>query len=184
VVVAVGTAALGSPARGQIYQWTDGEGVAHYSTDLERVPEVHRPGVRVIYTPTPTDEPAAAPAPGAVSVTAGSPLLVDAHLNGMPLTLLVDTGATRTVIAPDVLARAGIDAAQGRPVKIVGVGGSAEGREVMVPRLEVAGTALGPLGVLAHDVPGLPVDGLLGRDVLDRFILTIDAGRGRAIFSR
>ena len=57
-------------------------------------------------------------------------------------------------------------------------------REVVVPLLDVAGARVGPLRVIAHD-PGASstagaVDGLLGRDVLDYFTLTVDAAAGRA----
>jgi hypothetical protein len=180
VSVAVGAA----PAAAQVYHWTDPDGVQHYTTDLRRVPEALRDRVRVLES-SPRDPEAAEPAaPGTIVVSAGDPIVAEAHLNGVPLTLLVDTGATRTVISPAALARAGVDVSAGRPVKIVGVTGTAEAREVAVPRLDVAGTQIGPLSVFAHDVPSLRTDGLLGRDVLDQFVVTIDAARGRAILSR
>ena len=48
-------------------------------------------------------------------------------------------------------------------------------------RLELAGTHLGPLPVIVLDVGVAGVDGLLGRDVLDRFTFTVDAARGQAM---
>ena len=50
---------------------------------------------------------------------------------------------------------------------------------VSVPRLDIAGAQVGPLGVVAFAVPG-DVDGLLGRDVLDAFTVTFDAAQNRA----
>jgi hypothetical protein len=79
------------------------------------------------------------------------------------------------------VARAGLDAERGRAVQIVGVAGSAAAREVVVPRLDVAGARVGPLSVIVHDVGVAEVDGLLGRDILDRFTLTLDAAAGRAV---
>jgi predicted aspartyl protease len=114
---------------------------------------------------------------------AGGPIHAPVLVNGVALTLMLDTGAARTVIAPDALARAGIDASRGRPISIVGVTGGAAAREVAVPRLDVAGRALGPLSVIAHEVGGAGVDGLLGRDVLDAFTLTVDPGGGRAVLT-
>jgi hypothetical protein len=60
------------------------------------------------------------------------------------------------------------------------VTGSSIAQVVTVPLLDVAGTRLGPLSLLVHDI-GLGVaDGLLGRDVLDAFTVTIDTAAGRA----
>jgi hypothetical protein len=62
----------------------------------------------------------------------------------------------------------------------VGVTGGATAREVRVERLDLAGAQVGPLAVIAYDPAVAGVDGLLGRDVLDRFTLTVDAASGRA----
>jgi hypothetical protein len=184
VISLTAAAVTAAPAAAQVYHWTDPDGVQHYSTDLRRVPEALRDRVRILES-SPRDPDAADLATaGTIVVSAGDPILAEAHLNGVPLTLLVDTGASRTVISPAALARAGVDVSAGRPVKILGVTGTADAREVAVPRLDVAGTQIGPLSVFAHDVPSLRTDGLLGRDVLDQFVVTIDAARGRAILSR
>lgn len=115
--------------------------------------------------------------------TAGAAVIVDAHLNGVPLRLLLDTGADRTVISPTALARAGIDATGGAPVRITGVTGAAAAQLVSVQRLDVAGAQVGPLAVVAHAVPGEGFDGLLGRDVLDAFTVTFDAAQNRAVLA-
>jgi len=181
VLVALLVSAPG--ARAELYQWTDRDGVEHYTTDASRIPEPYRAGVRVIDTPAPAADPVAAPQ-GTVLSAGRGPVMAEAHLNGVPLTLVVDTGASRTVIAPAVLERAGIDLQTARVVRIIGVSGATEAREVAVPRLDVASTQVGPLTVIVHDVPGLPAHGLLGRDVLDHFVLTVDAARGRATLHR
>jgi hypothetical protein len=258
--------AAASPAAAALYRWVDAEGVIHYTSDLETIPEAYRNAARKIDTPTPrTPEPsalprqgvtapppAAAPAPGtvpppaappttlpttpappggvppagvppssgalpppgvvppapgtvpgpsavlpppsetvplspatvppsgSVQMPSGGPVIVQAHLNGVPLRLLVDTGADRTVIAPEMLARAGIDVRRGTPGRITGVTGSADAPLVAVQRLDVAGAQIGPLAVVAHAVPGDGIDGLLGRDVLDAFTVTFDAAGNRA----
>jgi predicted aspartyl protease len=105
-------------------------------------------------------------------------MIVDAFLNGVALRLIVDTGADRTVISEAALARAGVEAA-GPQARILGVTGSTMASLVTVPRLDVAGARLGPLSVLAHTIPA-GADGLLGRDVLDAFTLTVDAATNRA----
>jgi len=110
----------------------------------------------------------------------GGPLIVDASLNGVALRMLLDTGADRTLISPEALARAGLDASQGTPVQIRGVTGEAQAVLVSVPRLDVAGAQVGPVAVIAHAITNSGVDGLLGRDVLDAFTVTVDSASRRA----
>jgi hypothetical protein len=65
-------------------------------------------------------------------------------------------------------------------VRVLGVAGSATAGEALVEHLELAGARVGPLPVIVLDVGVAGVDGLLGRDVLDHFTLTVDAARGQA----
>jgi predicted aspartyl protease len=104
-------------------------------------------------------------------------------LNGVPLRLIVDTGADRTLISPAAMARAGFDPGGGTPVQIRGVTGDAAAAMVRVPRLDLAGTQVGPVGVIVHTISADGVDGLLGRDVLDAFTLTVDAANRRALLT-
>jgi hypothetical protein len=60
------------------------------------------------------------------------------------------------------------------------VTGSAVASQVTVPALDVAGTPVGPLSLIVYDAGLGELDGLLGRDVLDAFTVTIDAAAGRA----
>jgi len=106
--------------------------------------------------------------------------MVDAVINGVTLRLLVDTGAERTLITHAALARAGIDVSAGTPVQIRGVTGDATATVVSIPRLDVAGARLGPLPVIVHTLANQSIDGLLGRDVLDGFTVTVDAVARRA----
>jgi hypothetical protein len=172
-----------SPASAQLYRWVDGTGTTHYTTDLATIPPAFRDGARDIGAPTPG--PVQAPAPvapaGVVVPYTGGPVVVDASLNGAPLRLVLDTGADRTLISPAAMARAGVDVTQGRVVHIQGVTGGAVATLVTVPRLDLAGTRVGPVAVVVHTLAGQSVDGLLGRDVLDAFTLTVDAASQQAI---
>jgi hypothetical protein len=107
--------------------------------------------------------------------------------------LIVDTGADRTVISPEAIARAGLGGQAGRSVEVVGVTGTSTATLVTLPLLDVAGARIGPIVVVAHALPptfrgpgasgsqeGSSVDGLLGRDVLDAFTLSVDTASGRA----
>ena len=122
-------------------------------------------------------------------MTPGAPITVEARLNGVALTLIVDTGADRTVISPEAIERAGLGNQAGRPVQVIGVTGTSTATLVTVPLLDVAGARIGPIVVVAHALPqtfrgsdagGNSVDGLLGRDVLDVFTLSVDTASGRA----
>lgn len=171
--------ATAAPAAAALYRWTSDDGTIHYTSEAESIPERYRTAAVEIGHPTPRPAPPAPPAPVGVVVpfAGGAPAVVEARLHGVPLRLLLDTGADRTVIAPAALARVGIDGRVGTPVRITGVTGSAVAILVAVPTLEVAGAHVGPLTVVAHPVPGESIDGLLGRDVLDAFTVTFDAGR-------
>ena len=172
------------PTSAQLYRWEDSQGTTHYTTDLATIPPAHRDRARDIGAPTPGPPSAPSAPPAAVGVVipyTGGPLVVDAWLNGVPLRLLLDTGADRTLIAPAAMARAGFAVTGGASVHIRGVTGDAVAPLVSVPRLDVAGTRVGPLAVVVHAVPGSGLDGLLGRDVLDAFTLTVEAASQRAI---
>jgi hypothetical protein len=181
-------AALASPVAAQVYRWTDERGDLYLTTEERRIPPEYRDRVEVLHAsprePTEGTDETAEGSPQTVIVEPGTPIIAEARINGVPAQLLVDTGATRTLIATAVLTRAGIDVGRGRTVGIKGVGGAVEAVEVTVPRLDVAGTQVGPLDVIAHDVPGLEADGLLGRDVLAEFTLVVDLGRRRATLAR
>jgi predicted aspartyl protease len=159
--------------------------VVHYTSERADIPDAFRESAEVLEHPSArAPEPSASPGPGSVLPTpSGGPVIVDAHLNGVALRLLLDTGADRTVISPEALARAGIDVSIGAPVQITGVTGTSPASLVSVQRLDVAGAQVGPLAVVAHAVPGDGLDGLLGRDVLDAFTVTFDAGQNRTILT-
>ena len=184
---------LASPAAAALWRWVDSAGVVYYTSERSSIPEKYRSAAQEIgvpsarepqpaaspSTPTAPASPAASPTSDVVPLPTGAPIMVEALLNGVPLRLLLDTGADRTVISPSALSRAGIDMRTGTPFRISGVTGSSPASLVNIPRLDIAGAQVGPLGVVAFAVPG-DVDGLLGRDVLDAFTVTFDPARNQA----
>ena len=179
-----------TPAAAILYRWTDDNGVIHYTAEIQTVPVARRSRVREIPTPQPRTAPrpreeeqmaaAEAGTPNTVvKITPGAPIVLPARLNGVPLTLAVDTGADRTVISPTAMGRAGL-AVSGPQITITGVTGATNALLGTVPQLDIAGTRVGPLSVVVHDAGLQGTDGLLGRDVLDAFTLTLDAARGQA----
>jgi hypothetical protein len=186
-LVVVVLAALARPAAAELYQWTDAIGVRHYTSDLASIPEAYLPGVRDIGSPRQREAPPVETRrdaePGVMLSRGGAPIVAVVEINGVALRLIVDTGADRTMIVPAAVARAGLSAAGGRPVQIVGVTGSSVGSELIISQMGVAGARVGPLPVVVLEAPVGGADGLLGRDVLDFFTLTVDSTAGRAILT-
>jgi aspartyl protease/uncharacterized protein DUF4124 len=177
------------PSAAQPYTWTDETGAIHYTADPRAIPPQYRPeGLPASPgTPEPVLEvtpPAQVPAAGTVvPFSPGQPIVVAARLNGVPMALLLDTGADRTLLSPSAVARAGyarMIVPSDPSVRLLGVTGSTAASQVTVPLLDIAGAQIGPLSLIVHDAGLGAVDGLLGRDVLDAFTVTIDAAAGRA----
>ena len=90
------------------------------------------------------------------------------------MTLILDTGADRTMVSPAALGRLGINVSDSLPAQIKGVTGTAQGSLVQVASVEVGQAKVGPIRILVHDAE-LKADGLLGRDFLEHFTVTIDS---------
>ena len=112
---------------------------------------------------------------------AGSAILVSALVNGANARLVLDTGATKTIVRPNLAQRAGIEPGRGAPhATMIVVGGG----QLSVPLVRARSLAIGQAEVLAIEIgvyeatPDLPdVDGILGIDYLGHFAVTIDRQR-------
>src|SRR5262245_41920441 len=190
VGIAVAALALGvlSGPRGaaaQVFRWIDGEGNIHYSQGIESVPQRFREGAVIIGYERPDTTPSvpaavpSSPGIGRVRFTPGQPIMVSVRSNGAtPATLMLDTGATRTVINPRVLEAVGVNYRDAQRGSIRGVTGDAPVLAVRVESIEANGARSGPLLVVAHDTGFGQGDGLLGRDFLDQFSVNIDNTAG------
>jgi predicted aspartyl protease len=106
-------------------------------------------------------------------------MLVQAMLNHTePVTLLLDTGTTYTMLTPETARRAGLQPTRHRPMGLLKVVG---GQQVRFPLVPIAALAMGEaivknlqVGILAAFPGTRPVDGLLGGDFLEHFTLTLD----------
>lgn len=171
-------------ASAQMYQWVDERGGVHYSEGIDSVPERYRSQARQLpyQKLPPTPEPKALEGPPGVTripFTPGSPILVNAKINGAgPITLILDTGADRTVIAPLPLWKLGVSTRGAPRGEITGVTGTSRVDVVQVSSVEVGEARVGPLTIIAHDTDFKNADGLLGRDFLDQFTVTIDSKAG------
>jgi predicted aspartyl protease len=103
-------------------------------------------------------------------------VLVSAKINGAgPITLILDTGSDRTLVAPATLQRLGISTENAPRGILKGVTGMSYADAVWVQSVEVGEARVGPLLIIAHDAGLKGADGLLGRDFLANFNVTIDS---------
>ena len=166
----------------EIYYWVDDQGNQHFTTRFESIPERYRSDISPLpYSKGPPASPESEPAPSVkgftrISFTTGSPVLVSARINGAgPVTLIFDTGADRTLVSPSALRKLGISTENASQVLIRGVTGSGYGDAVWVHSVEVGEARVGPLLIIAYDADIKRADGLLGRDFLAHFNVTIDS---------
>jgi hypothetical protein len=181
LAAAVVVGVLATSAGAQVYHWVDDQGVIHYTTGLESVPERYRDGARVMAS-SPVDSPMPeSPAPARAGTTtipfvAGRPIVVATQINGAgPVMLVLDTGADRTMVAPIALARIGVTVAGTDRAQVRGVTGATQADVLWVDSVEVGNARAGPLAIIAHDANLPEADGLLGRDFLSLFSVAIDA---------
>ena len=165
-------------ASSQVYRWEDQRGTLYYTN----VPGAtsHAPADPLPEAVSAPPAPDVVARPGAITRIAfrpGDPIFVTATIGGSgPLTLILDTGADRTVVAPRALSRLGISIADAPRAEIRGVTGAGQAGVIQVTSLEVGEARVGPLRIIAHDADLANSDGLLGRDFLENFTVTIDSG--------
>ena len=181
---------LAPAAPAQIYRWMDAQGQVNYGQGLDSVPDRFRSGAQVVNSPSVPAAVAPATAPGRpvapavagsaqIRFTPGQAIMVNARINDSgSVRLLLDTGASVTTINPRLLAQLGVSSRDAVRGSIRGVTGSADTLFVMLSSIDVNGAKAGPIRVVAHDVELGQADGLLGRDYLDRFQVSIDNQAG------
>jgi predicted aspartyl protease len=181
---------LAPVAPAQVYRWADEQGRVNYSQGLDSVPERFRSGAQFVTSPTapPAPAPLAPPSRAAgvvvtggaqIRFTPGQAIMVNARINDSgSVRLLLDTGASVTTINPRVLNQLGVSSRDAVRGFIRGVTGQADTLFVVVNSIDVNGAKAGPIRVVAHDVDLGQSDGLLGRDYLDRFQVSIDNQAG------
>src|SRR5512143_946184 len=131
-------------ALADIYFWVDDQGTQHYTTRPEDISEPYRSQAQHLSLPTSPPAPPElerTPSPNGISkisFTPGLPVLVSAKINGTgPITLILDTGSDRTVVAPAALQRLGISVENGPRGILKGMTGTSYVDAVWVNSLEV-----------------------------------------------
>jgi hypothetical protein len=170
---------------GQVYHWADEKGIQYYTTEFQSIPEKYRSATQPLSLPPPPppELPVISPQKSVTRIpfVPGFPILVSARINGAgPITLILDTGSDRTVVAPSVLGRLGVSTEGAQRGLMKGVTGTSYVDAVWVNSVEINDMRVGPLLVIAHDADLKRADGLLGRDFLANFHVTIDSAEGVA----
>ncbi len=109
--------------------------------------------------------------------------LVPVVLNeGQTATFLLDTGASTSVITPDLARRLGLDTSSRTTL---GRARIASGQEVEVSMVRMTSIRVGSaridnlnVAVYEHANPPITVDGFLGVDFIGRFTMTVDPAAG------
>jgi len=168
-----------------IYYWVDDQGTQNYTTRLESIPEPYRSNAEVLSLPTAPSAPlefqpsALQKGPAKIPFTPGSPVTLSAKINGGgPIILILDTGSDRTLIRPSALSKVGISTENARRMVLKGVTGMSYADAVWVNSVEVEEARVGPFLIVIYDVDLKEADGLLGRDFLANFNLTINSKEG------
>lgn len=120
----------------------------------------------------------------------GNMLFVQAKINQAPVTLLVDTGAERTLLTEATVDRLHLPRDYQRATRTYGIGSATASWDAKLPngivlgdtRLPVESVTVGRFGI--NEVAGGSADGLLGADILLAFDLDLDIPANRVTFYR
>jgi hypothetical protein len=105
------------------------------------------------------------------------------YLNGQgPFTFVIDTAASKTVLYEHVRARLGLSPVRDEQITIFGLAGKGSSPPYAIAELRLADEKIGPLEVVVvggtRGPPAEP-DGVLGLDVLTRYLLVFDRPASR-----
>lgn len=158
------TLATDGPALAEIYRWVDSEGHTHMTDNLFNVPQEY---ISQITTYQESSKPSKDGDVPMIKEPMG--YVLNATINGIAdVKLLLDTGATATVISPEALARGGVKVPKNKEMVLRTAGGEVKTAIAEIASLGIGDHRQGPMKVIAHDaVPG--VDGLLGMDFLGKY---------------
>jgi len=108
----------------------------------------------------------------------GNSILVQVSINGSgPFDIILDTGASLTVIHPGIIEQLRIPL-ESDTIPIIGVGGTAKAGVAVLREISLSNARVEDLRVAAHSLPALEMEqviGLLGQDFLNHFVVNLNA---------
>jgi clan AA aspartic protease (TIGR02281 family) len=187
--------AVASPARGEIYRWTDAQGRIHFTEHIERVPPEQRNAAREhanetkgpervhTYSGSPSDGPTA-PSPVRRAhreieipfTKIGSLMRIDARVDdAIPVPFLIDTGASGISIPETYVRKLGIQIRPDTPrVEVTTANGVVKRALISLRSVEIGSARVEDLTATVD--PGLEY-GLLGGTFFNNYIYRVDAAR-------
>jgi clan AA aspartic protease (TIGR02281 family) len=169
----------------EYYRWVDQKGIVHFTDNLHNIPEDRRGTAKRIQGIAGTES---LPAPPPVLTKASVPfekhgavVIIQATLNGKaPVKLILDTGASFTMISSATAKQLEIDINQNkRSMPFQTANGTIQAALINLDSISVAGLELKNLTAAVHDaLPDPEVAGLLGLNFLTNFRMDIDAEKG------
>ncbi len=106
------------------------------------------------------------------------PVLVEVLIGGEPCCLMVDTGAMRTSLSPELVAALGLADRLGEEASFVLAGGvRLRGRMVDLPTVALGGVSAKEVPAVTIAASEVGIDGLLGQSFLKGFTYTVDEGK-------
>jgi clan AA aspartic protease (TIGR02281 family) len=170
------------------FRWIDQNGVIHFTDSIHHIPEARRATVTRIKAQRPLrpEEPVKV-APATIAKASvpfekrGQVVVVEVMLNKtVPAKLVVDTGATYTMISAGMARELSIDPQQAqRTMPFQTANGVIQAPLTTLESVTVGGMEVKNLTAAIHDaVPTGQVAGLLGLNFLSNFRLDIDTDKG------
>ena len=170
------------------FRWIDQHGVVHFTDNVHNIPESRRStAVRIKgqEPARPAAPPKSSPATAAKASIPfekrGQVVVVEVMLNkSVPVRLVVDTGATYTMISAATAKELNIDAQRAqRTMPFQTANGVIQAPLANLESVIVGGMEIKNLTAAIHDaVPSAQVAGLLGLNFLSNFRLDIDTEKG------
>lgn len=179
---------------GKIYKWTDNHGKVHFTDNPATIPDAYHDRIethtshrapsddlvprQVRSQPSASVTPSRAASPPQAFVVplkrAGNAFLVQATLNGfVRVPLMVDTGASFTVISTQTAQRLGLNLQRAATIPMRSASGVFFAHFTKVRSLKVGDAVVKDVEVVVHDIAPGREQGLLGMSFLDHFNVTI-----------
>jgi clan AA aspartic protease (TIGR02281 family) len=170
------------------FRWIDQNGVVHFTDNIHNIPEARRStAVRIkaqepLRSATPSKASPATVAKASIPFEKrGQVVVVEVMLNNsVPARLVVDTGATYTMISAATAKELSIDPQRApRTMPFQTANGVIQAPLTNLESVMVGGMEIKNLTAAIHDaVPSAQVAGLLGLNFLSNFRLDIDTEKG------
>jgi clan AA aspartic protease (TIGR02281 family) len=170
------------------FRWIDQNGVVHFTDNIHNIPEARRATavrIKAQEPPRPAAPSKASPATVAKASVPfekrGQVVVVEVMLNNsVPARLVVDTGATFTMISAATAKELSIDPERApRTMPFQTANGVIQAPLTNLESVIVGGMEIKNLTAAIHDaVPSAQVAGLLGLNFLSNFRLDIDTEKG------